>query len=71
MGLDIYDAETLRKDELELPTVTEVSRDLFAEETEGIQDVKLNRDSTIVPFDVDHFLIKNNFQYTHLTNDPV
>ncbi|CAG61958.1 uncharacterized protein GVI51_L04763 [Nakaseomyces glabratus] len=66
MGLDINDAETLRKDELELPTVTEVSRDLFAEETEGIQDVKLNRDSTIVPFDVDHFLIKNNFQYISL-----
>ena len=45
--------------ELELPTVTEVNRDLFAEEAENFC---LDTSS----FDVDKFLTKNNFHYVPL-----
>lgn len=58
------------QDEYDLPAVAEVSRDLFASEAENLSDFKVEKDGSksemIVPFDVDKFLMKNNFQYVPL-----
>lgn len=56
--MDFLDENEL---DLELPTVSEVNRELFSNEVD-----KCNDSSDLEAFDVDEFLIKNNFQYMPL-----
>ncbi|CCD25877.2 Golgi transport complex subunit COG2 NDAI_0G01010 [Naumovozyma dairenensis CBS 421] len=49
---------------LDLPNVTEISRDLFEDESEKL--IELQKEDPNKTFDVDEFLIKNNFHYVPL-----
>ncbi|KAL3232374.1 Conserved oligomeric Golgi complex subunit 2 [Nakaseomyces bracarensis] len=57
-------------DEYDLPAVAEVSRDLFSTEADNLKDVKVvhtdDKSELIIPFDVDTFLMNNNFHYVPL-----
>lgn len=48
--------------DLDLPTVTDIDRDLFTKEVEKAGDIS----AACISFDVDDFLMNNNFQYMPL-----